>query len=120
MAGRRCNILALLPVAAATFLLFGTGAAAVPDKNSFRLSIQPHDGAAWSLACTVDDGALEETFDLASDQPLTRDVTGDHLTCRITQTSAEGSIEVEITGTSGNRSRSRTNGAGSTMMFSVR
>jgi hypothetical protein len=108
---------ALCSVLAAGLAAAGPAGAAAKD---FVLRVESDQEAAFTASCTVRtaDGA-GSTQEFAGKAPLTRTFQGKSLTCRIVQTSDEGGLLVEIVGSGGNVSRSRTGGRGSTITISM-
>jgi hypothetical protein len=111
------NSRALCSALAAGLAAAGSAGAATKD---FVLRVESDQGAAFTASCTLRtaDGA-STSLDLAGKAPLTHTFRGEGLTCRIVQTGSEGSLLVEIVGSSGNVSRSRAGGRGSTITISM-
>lgn len=59
-----------------------------------------------------------EIIDFYDEGNFERRLAGTKLTCRITQLGGDGFLDVEIESSHGNRSRSRTSGAGSSITLS--
>ena len=90
------------------------------SMKTYRLAITGSDQATFSAECATTRGSGEEKFVFDGQPPFSREFGGEGLSCRIVQQGAAGSLEVEISSDSGNRSRSRTQGLGSTITLSMR
>ena len=92
---------------------------AAAGEQAFTLTIAPENGAGYAAICTARLGGQDTVMKLSGTRPITRDIIADALSCEVSQTTQTGRLFVEIRGPSGNRSRSRTGGAGSRIVVSV-
>jgi len=98
-------------------LALPTGAAAA--QAPILVEIDGAEGVTFTATCHYLADGQEQVVELSGALPLRREIVAPHLICRVTQTSAEGSLAIALRGPTGNVSRTRTRGAGSTIRIEI-
>ena len=116
---KRLAVGGLIPVTLAAS--FGAGSAApVPPEREYVLGVTGSDGTTFRASCEIETAAGVSTVEIESAVPVTRAFNGQGLSCKLTQTSAAGGITVTLQSPGGSRTRSSTQGEGSTVRLVVK
>ena len=116
---KRLAVGGVIPVALAAS--FGTGSAApLPPKREYVLGITGADGTTFRASCEIETADGVSTVEIDAVVPVIRAFNGKGLSCRLTQTSAAGGITVTLQSPGGSRTRSSTQGEGSTVRLAVK
>ncbi len=98
----------------------GATAAGAAQDGVFVLELTGTDGVAYTGECVVVQASGTDKLALGGVVPLRQEIHGRSIRCTITQSTAEGSLTVEVRRSEGgNVSRSRTSGKGSTVTIAV-
>jgi len=100
--------------------LVGTpGGAYAMDAKMFTLEVTSTGRATFEGECVLSVADGEQRLTIAGETPFRREVRGTKLSCSVTQLTTDSALTVEIRSSTGNVSRSRTQGGGSAVRMTV-